>query len=139
MIGALLFKLMAGSAMNATNNRDIKKIVSNFKDDAVFVYHGNASVCGRYEGKKAIEEFFHKFFDQFPEVHFKCKAVYVKNIFAIGLSNTIAIEWENRLINRNGEVFENGGINITKVSWGKATFGQDCYFDADKQRRAWGE
>lgn len=139
MIGALLFKLMAGSAMKTTNNRDIKKIVSNFKDDAIFVYPGRLSVSGRYEGKEAIEEFFHKFFDQFPEVHFTCRAVYVKNIFAVGLSNTIAIEWENRLTNRNGEILENSGISTTQIKWAKVARHHEYYFDLDTMRKAWGE
>ena len=120
MITALLFKLMAGGALKTTSNRDIDKIVSNFKDDAVFIYPGTLSVSGTHEGKKAIEEFFHKFFDQFPEVHFESKGVYIKNIFGVTLSNTIAIEWENRLTNRNGDTFENCGMSTTKISWAKA-------------------
>ena len=139
MIGALLFKLMAGGAMKNTNNRQLDKIVSNFRDDAVFIYPGSLSVSGTYEGKKAIEEFFHKFFGQFPEVHFTCKAVYVKNIFAVGLSNTIAIEWENRLTNRNGETFDNCGISTSQVKWAKVARHHEYYFDLDTMRKAWGE
>jgi len=139
MIGALLFKLMAGSAIEALNRRDMNKIVSSFKDDAVFIYPGTLSVSGRYEGKKAIEEFFRKFFDQFTEIHFKTRSVYVKNIFGLGLSNTIALEWENRLTNRKGETYENCGVGTDKVSWGKVVFHHEYYFDTDTMRKAWGE
>ena len=140
MIGAILFKLMAGSAMDALNSRDVPKLLNNWAEDAVFVYPGNLSVSGTYHGRKAAEEFFNKFFDQFPEVHFKCTGVFIKNIFAIGPANTVSIQWENVLVNKNGERFENCGMNVTKVGWkAKALHVRDYYFDAQKQRKAWGE
>jgi ketosteroid isomerase-like protein len=140
MIGALMFKLMAGSAMDSLNSRDIPKLMKPWAEDAVFVYGGTTSMSGTYHGKQAATEFFHKFFDQFPKVHFKCTGVFIKNIFALGAANTVAIQWENVLINKNGERFENGGMNVTKVNWkAKAVHVQDFYIDAEKQKRAWGE
>ena len=140
MIGALMFKLMAGSAMDALNKRDIPKLMKPWAEDAVFVYGGSASVSGTYHGKQAATAFFEKFFEQFPEVHFECTAVFIENIFALGAANTVAIRWENILVNKQGERFDNGGMNVTKVNWkGKAVHVQDVYFDAEKQRRAWGE
>jgi len=139
MIGAILLKLMAGSGMNEMNRRDIPKLLSHWADDAVFIYPGNMSVSGRMEGKKAIEEFFQKFMDQFPEFHSTIKNTYVKNIFALGPSNIVAMECESVFTNRNGEVFENSVVSIAEVRWGKVVSMQDYYFDVDKLQRAWGE
>ena len=139
MIGAILLKWMAGSGMDDWNRRDVSKIMSHYTDDGVYIYPGKMSVSGKYEGKKAIEEFFYKYVEQFPELNFKIKNTFVKNILDPCFCNTLAVEFECVVINRNGETFENGGVGVTKVKWGKVVSIQDYYFDTDKLRRAWGE
>ena len=73
MIGAILLKLMAGSGMKEWNQRDLSKILSHFKNDAEYVYPGKMPVSGRWKGKKALEEFFKKYMEQFPDLDFKIK------------------------------------------------------------------
>lgn len=134
MIGALLFKLMAGSALETMNRRDLPAIMSRWHDDATFTY----PMTGEIKGKKALEEFFRKFMEQFPEVKFKLVNVYVKNIFAFGLSNTVGVEWEYEITNREGKTFHNCGISTSRVRRGKVVASREYYYDVDKLREAWG-
>ena len=75
MIGALIAKSKVTSSYDLLNSRDITKFLANWHDESTFVYPGNISASGEFKGKKAIEEFFQKLFDQFPtfkiiEIHF---------------------------------------------------------------------
>ena len=139
MIGAILLKLMAGSGMEDWNRRNVSKILSHYTKDGTYTYPGHMSVSGTYEGKEAIEAFFNKYLEQFPKLDFKVKTTMVKNIFDPFFCNTLAVEFECTVTNRNGEVFENGGVGVTQVKWGKLVSIRDYYFDTDKLQRAWGE
>ena len=137
MIGALLFKLMLRSSMDDLNKRNKDKIISRYADDAVIIYPGNMSVSGRRQGKEAVQEFFDKYFDQFPQEHCVARNTYIKNILALGLSNTVAIEFEKSVTNKAGEVFENRGMSVLKIRRGKVVQMQDYYFDVDKLQKMW--
>jgi ketosteroid isomerase-like protein len=137
MIGAIVLKLMAGSGMKEWNRRDISKILSHFTDDAIYIYPGNMPVSGMRKGKKALEEFFNRYLEQFPELDFKIKTTCVKNIFDPCFCNTVAIEFESSYTNKHGEFFQNSGVSVFKVKWGKVTHMQDYYFDVEKLQQAW--
>ena len=137
MIGAIILKLMAGSGMGEMNRRDVAKVVSHYTDDAVYIYPGNTCVSGRWQGKKAVQEFFEKYMEQFPKLHFRIKSACVKNIFDPCFCNTVALEFECAYTNRHGESFENSGVSVFKIKWGKVTQMQDYYFDVEKLNKAW--
>ena len=81
MIGALIAKSKVTSSYDLLNNRDIKNFLANWRDDATWIYPGDISAGGEFKGKKAIEEWFQKYLDQFTSVKIISKSVCVKNIF----------------------------------------------------------
>jgi ketosteroid isomerase-like protein len=139
VIGALFLKLALRGAMNDLNQRRKDKIVANYADDAVIVYPGRMSVSGTRRGKAAIQEFFDRYFDQFTEECCVLKESYIKNILALGPSNTIAIRWDKKITNRAGQVFENSGVTVMKIRWGKVVEMLEFYFDVEKLQKMWGE
>jgi len=139
MIGAIILKLALRGAMNDLNNRRKEKIIASFADDAVIIYPGKMSISGTRKGKAAIKEFFDKYFDQFPEEHCVAKETYIKNILALGLSNTIAIRFHKKVKNKAGQTFENSGISVLTIRWGKVVEMQDFYFDVEKLQQMYGE
>ena len=139
MIGAIILKVALRGAMDDLNKRQKEKIIASFADDAVIIYPGRMSVSGVRKGKAAIKEFFDKYFDQFPEEHCVAKETYIKNILALGLSNTIAIRFQKRLTNKAGQTFENSGISVLKIRWGKVVEMQDFYFDVETLAKMYGE
>ena len=139
MIGAIMLKVALRGAMNDLNNRRKEKIIASFADDAVIIYPGKMSVSGMRKGKAAIKEFFDKYFDQFPEEHCVAKETYIKNILALGLSNTIAIRFHKKVKTKTGQTFENMGISVLTIRWGKVVEMQDFYFDVEKLQQMYGE
>ncbi len=139
MIGAVIAKLALRGAMNDLNNRCKEKIIASYADDAVITYPGKMSVSGTRKGKAAVKEFFDKYFDQFTEEHCEAKEKYIKNIFALGLTNTISLRFHKKVTNKAGRVFENTGISVLKIKGGKVVELQDFYFDVEKLQQMWGE
>ena len=91
MIGAAISKLARRGAMNELNHRRKDKMIASYADDAVITYLGRMSVSGTRKGRPVVREFFDKHFDQFVDEHCVARETYIRNIFARGLSNTIAI------------------------------------------------
>ncbi len=139
MIGALILKLALRGAMKDLNQRRKDKIVASYTDDALIKYPGKMSVSGIRKGKAAVQEFFDRYFDQFPQENCVLKESYVKNILALGLSNTIAIRWEKTITNKAGQVFENSGVTVMKVRWGKVAEMLEFYYDVETLQKMWGE
>jgi len=137
MIGAMILKKMMGSGTNVMNERDVEEILKHWRDDAVMIYPGSMSVSGRTEGKENLRVFFRKFMEQFPKLTFTIKETYIKDMFAIGFSNTIASEFEVTYTNKHGETFENKGVTVIKILRGKVAQIEDYYFDSEKLTRAW--
>jgi ketosteroid isomerase-like protein len=139
MIGALILKLALRGAMNDLNQRRKDKIVASYADDALIKYPGRMSVSGIRKGKAAVQEFFDRYFDQFPKENCVLKESYIKNILALGPSNTIAIRWEKTITNKAGQVFENSGVTVMKVRWGKVVEMLEFYYDVETLQKMWGE
>jgi len=115
MIGALIAKRKVRSAFDSLNRRDLLKFLANWREDATFIFPGNISVSGKIEGKRAIVEWFQKYMEQFPQVNFILKSVSVQNIFALGGTNVVAVEWDINLTNREGRDFQNSGVTIVNI------------------------
>jgi len=127
VIGAVILKLALRGAMDDLNNRRKDKIIGNYADDAVIIYPGKMSVSGTRKGKAAVKEFFDKYFDQFIDEHCEVRETYIKNIFALGLTNTIAIRFHTKRTNKGGKTLENTGITALKIKGGKVVELQDFY------------
>ena len=138
MIGAIIAKRKVRSAFESLNKRDLRKFMANWAEDCIFIYPGSASVSGKWEGKKAVEQWFQKMMDQFPKFKFTLKNILVQNIFALGGTNVIAVEWALTLTNREERDFHNNGISVIHVKGGKAVLVVD-YMDTEVLKRSWGE
>jgi len=140
MIGSLIAKRKVASAFEALNRRDMSAFLSAWKDDCVFIYPGDISVSGQMKGKRAIEDWFQKFMDQFPKIKFTVKSVCVENVFEFIGTNVVAAHWDIELTNRDGKEFENSGVTIINIKMGKAFLVKDYLFDTgQKYKEAWGE
>jgi ketosteroid isomerase-like protein len=139
MIGAIILKVALRGAMDDLNKRRKDKIIASYADDAVITYPGKMSVSGTRKGKAAVQEFFDRYFDQFPEEQCIARESYIKNILALGMSNTIAMHFEKRVTNKQGRVYDNSGITVLKIRGGKVVQMQDFYFDVEKLQEMWGE
>lgn len=139
MIGAVIAKRLAGSGFDALNRHDLAKFMAAWAEDATFTFPGNTPMSGETKGKKAIEAWFAKMMEQFPKINFTVKEVFVSNIFALGATNSIAVEWDVVETNREGKEFHNSGVSIIRVKGGKAVAIRDYIFNTEILKEAWGE
>ncbi len=139
MIGAIIAKRLAGSGFDALNRHDLTKFMAAWAEDSTFTYPGNTSMSGETKGKKAIEAWFAKMMEQFPNIDFTVKEVFVSNIFALGATNNIAVEWDVSETNSEGKEFKNSGVTIIRIKGGKAVAIRDYLFNTDILKEGWGE
>ena len=138
MIGAMIAKQKMSSAYDALNNRDCEAFLAAWRDDCTFIYPGDLPVSGKMEGKPAIEKWFKNFMDQFPKIKYTMKNVCVENIFDFMGTNTVSVQWDSEYTNKDGKKFQNSGVTVIKIKFGKAEFVTDYYFDSEKFKTAWG-
>ena len=140
MIGALIAKSKVTSSYDLLNNRNIKGFLANWHDEATWIYPGNIRAGGTFKGKKAIEEWFKKFIEQFPVLKITPKNVCVKNILDFFGTNIVAVEWVEESTNKDGIQSQFTGVTVITLKFGKATKAIDYMFTTDEElKKAWSE
>ena len=129
MIGAVIARKAIAGSFEALNRHDLTKFMSTWRDDGVFIYPGDIAASGTFRGKSAVEGWFRNFFDQFPRITFDVQDICVRNIFAIGGTNVVAVHWNIQLTNRSGRVGQNSGVTVISISGGKVVMVKDFIFD----------
>ncbi|MEJ2649897.1 MAG: nuclear transport factor 2 family protein, partial [Sedimentisphaerales bacterium] len=95
---------------------------------------------GTFKGKKAIEEWFKKFIEQFPVLKITPKNVCVKNIFDFFGTNVVAVEWDEESTNKDGIQSQFTGVTVITLKFGKATKAIDYMFTTEGElKKAWSE
>jgi ketosteroid isomerase-like protein len=129
MIGAVIAKKAIAGAFEAMNRHDLSGFMSAWRDDGVFIYPGEISVSGTFNGKSAVENWFRNFFEQFPKIKFIIQDICVRNIFAVTGTNVVAVHWDIQLTNRDGREGQNSGVTVISIKGGKVFEVQDFIFD----------
>ncbi|MEJ2284782.1 MAG: nuclear transport factor 2 family protein [Desulfobacterales bacterium] len=140
MIGALIAKSNVTSSYDLLNNKNIKGFLANWHDEATWIYPGDIHAGGKFEGKKAIEEWFQKFIEQFPVLKITPKNVCVKNILDFVGTNVVAVEWDEESTNRDGIQSQFTGVTVITLKFGKATKAIDYISTTDEElKKAWSQ
>ena len=139
MIGTMIAKSKIRSAFKSLNQRNIDVFLDSWAEDATWIYPGNLSVSGETKGKKAIDEWFRKFMEQFPQIRFTIKHICVQNIFDMTGTNHITVEWDVKLSNKDGKDIQNSGVTTLDLKMGKAVLVRDYMFDMEAVKEGWGE
>lgn len=106
MIGAFILKTALNlTGKNQINKRDIDKLMSNWAEDAVLIYPGNMPFSGIIKCKPMIKAFFEIYFEHFPEFNFSSNHSFIKNMFALGMTNIVATKVSVKYTNRFGKTF----------------------------------
>jgi len=129
MIGALIARRAIAGSFEALNRHDLAKFMSAWREDGTFIYPGEIPASGTFKGKSAVEGWFRNFFDQFPRIKFNVQDICVRNIFAVGGTNVVAVHWNLQLTNRSGRAGQNSGVTVISISGGKVVMVRDFIFD----------
>lgn len=140
MIGAFLVKKRVLDGNEALNRKDLDAFLKDWAADAVLEYPGKIpGVGGIYEGKAAIQRFYQRDFEQFPELKITLTHIAVTNIFDFLGNNVVFTKWEADVTNRDGYRLRNSGITVIKIKSGKAVHVKQYIFDTGEEfNKAWG-
>lgn len=138
MIGALVAKRALAGAFDSLNRHDLARFMAAWRTGGEFVYPGDIPESGTFRGIAAVESWFRRFFEQFPTIEFTVRHVCVQNIFDLVGTNVAAVQWDVRLINRDGREGHNAGVTMITLDGGKVVAARDFIFDlGDNFRRNW--
>jgi ketosteroid isomerase-like protein len=129
MIGTLIAKRAVAGAFDALNRHDLEGFMAGWSDDAVFIYPGDVPASGTFQGKSAIASWFEHFFKQFPQIEFKIGDICVQSCFDLAGNNVLAVQWSQRVTNRDGRAGSNSGVTVVTIKGSKVIAVQDYYFD----------
>lgn len=139
MIGTLMAKRGVAGAFDALNRHDLATFMAGWRDDGVFIYPGDIPESGTFEGRNAVEAWFSRFFEQFPEIRYEIEQICVRSSFDLVGNNVLAAHWRVQLTNREGRASKNSGVTVITLRGGKVIEVKDYYFDTGSEfRRDWG-
>jgi ketosteroid isomerase-like protein len=138
MIGAMIAQKAIAEAFELLNRHDLSKFMAAWHDNGTFIYPGEISQSGTFEGKNAVEGWFRGFFEQFPRIQFDIQNLCVENIFALTGTNIVTVHWNIRLTNRDGREGQNSGVTVINIKGGKVIRAKDYIFDLGENfKRNW--
>ena len=119
MIGAVMTKRAVAQSYDAISRQDLDALQGMFHEDAVLEFPGDTVMSGRFEGWEAIRGWFDRWFKMSPETRFTPRHVLVENIFALGASNVVHVEWDLDEVTRQGDHNHLTGVTTFGIDGGK--------------------
>jgi uncharacterized protein len=138
MLGALLARHAGREAFDAMNRMEVDALLEDWADDAVFEYPGRSTLAGRFEGKEAIRDWFVQRFARLQRVHYTLVHVSVAELFALGGTNTLLVEWLLTEERPDGTVSHLSGVTSAHLHAGKVVQVRDYVFEQDLLEATWG-
>lgn len=135
MIGTLITKKSLRKSYMNLNNHNLEVFMAGWHDDSVFTYPGDMWCSGTFKGKPAINEWFRKFFEQYPTIRFDVQHITAENGFALNGTNVCMAQWNIYLINKNGRQGQNSGVSLIILKDGKVVEVKDFIFDLSENFR----
>jgi ketosteroid isomerase-like protein len=112
--------------------------MSAWREDGVFFDPGDIPESGTFRGESAAEEWFRRYFEQYPGIHFDVQSICVANIFDLFGKSETAVHWNLHLTNQEGREGENSGVTVVSIKAGKAVRVREFTFDRGEDlRRNW--
>ena len=137
MLGAILAKREIVKGYERIGRHDLDAVVGMFHDDGLFEFPGETVMGGRFEGKDEIRDWFSRWFDRMPEIEFTLRHVSVEDIFAMGPSNSVLVEWDLDETDHQGASHHLTGVTAFEIEGGKARRVKDYVFDQDVLAEVW--
>ncbi len=129
MIGVMIGRRMVRSAYEMVNRGDIDSMMAGWADDAVYDSAAELGDGVTIKGKKAIEEWHRRYFEEFPKRKFTLKSICFQETFPllstlIGTS-VIMVDWSITETNKQGKEFTYNGASVFHMRRGKAVYVAD--------------
>jgi ketosteroid isomerase-like protein len=137
MLGAILAKREVAKGYEAIGRHDLDTLMAMFHDDAVFEFPTGTVLGGSFRGHEEIREWFERWFDAMPQISFTLRHVSVENIFAMGPTNVLHVEWDLDETDTAGRRYHLTGVGAFEIEGGKARRVKDYIFDQGVVEQVW--
>lgn len=141
MIGAIITQTAVKSAFDALNKGDVGKMLAHWNEECTFFYPGKVKAGGEYAGKTQFKNWLENFFAQFPKRKYTIQHIGVENIFDLFGNNTVFVNFDLELTNKDGMNATNSGVSLITIKWTKVVK-EVIYLkttDGDEYKRSWGD
>jgi ketosteroid isomerase-like protein len=139
MIGALVVQHLFSTSGRAFEQRDTEALLSSWADDVVFEFGGAGGMSGHFAGKEAVRGWFHRWFERMDSLEMKVRHVGVARPWALGLSNTVLVEFVVDETSHDGVTVHTEGVTVYDVRHGKVVRARNYLFDEHSETTTWGE
>jgi len=131
VIGSLMFKRKIRSAFDMVERGDVDSMMRDFADDVVLEHISAQGVPVTVKGKKATEELYRKFFEEWPKWKFTVKDICIREVFPLLATLTgtsvIMADWSVIQTHKGGKEFKYDGVTAFHVRKGKLIRMSDYY------------
>ncbi len=129
MIGAMIVKGMVRSAYEMVNRGEVDSMMASWADDAVYDSASELGVGVTIKGRKAIEEWHRKYFEEFPKRKFTLNSICFQETLPflsilLGTS-VIMVDWSLTETNKEGKEFRYKGGSVFHMKRRKAVYVAD--------------
>lgn len=139
MFGTLMVRYKVPQVFECLNRRDVEGFLQNWTDDGVFYYPGDLPISGEVRGKETIGRWFTNVFEQFPEIRFIVRDLYIRDGFSFTGNNSVAVRLDVEGRNRHGREYKVHYMTLIHLRGGKAYRAQDFPFNYEAIKEAWRE
>lgn len=133
-----MLERMAQRNMDALARKDVGAIMHGWAKDGVLELAGHSSISRRYEGKAAIEAFFHQLFDRMDTLRITVVRCALANPVGLTYSNTVFIEYDIEETSCRGETIRSRNIAEFEFRRGKVIHMREWWFDPTVLDVVWG-
>jgi ketosteroid isomerase-like protein len=133
-----MLEQMAQRNMDVLARKDVAAIMRGWAEDGVLELAGHSSISGRYEGKAAIEAFFHQLFERMERLTIKVRRVALANPLGLNYSNTVFIVYDIEEVSREGVSIRSHNIAEFEYRRGKVVSMREWWFDPTVLEPVWG-
>jgi ketosteroid isomerase-like protein len=108
---------------------DYETLLAFEAPDLLFEYPGEHSLGSTLVDIDAVRQWYQRFFRFFPDIEFTLRNVLMKGG---PWKTTVVVEWDAKATMPDGQAYDNQGIHILVIKWGKAT-GIRVHLDTQKK------
>ncbi len=122
----------------AIRRKDQQAVCRAMSDDAVFEFPGRSTLSGRYEGREAIEGFWHRAFERYRTFNMRPTRIALVHPYAFGATNVGLVEWVMDGVTYDGLTPHFEGVAVIEIQRGKMVHGRDYFLDPELLDPVWG-
>ena len=111
-----IVKRISRSAFEDLSDRNIEPLLERSAPDLYHTFAGEHALGGTRHSREAFRRWLERLYRLFPELRFDIREVIVSGT---PWNTRLALSWTDRGVAADGEPYENEGIHLLRLKWGR--------------------